>query len=185
MTQTQPVPDDKNWTWVLERACPDCGYDVSTIPQSELGAQVRANAASWRSVLQRGDIVTRRPPDGPEGPVWSALEYGAHVRDVYQLFGERMRKMLKKKNPSFANWDPNVTALKEDYQSQDPGKVAYALARNAGEFADLLDRVADDEWARTGERSDGSHFTVESLAYYALHDPIHHLWDVEQGFEKL
>ena len=21
------VPDDKNWTWVLERACPECGFD--------------------------------------------------------------------------------------------------------------------------------------------------------------
>ncbi|PVY29285.1 hypothetical protein C7458_10631 [Williamsia muralis] len=25
------VPDTKNWTWVLERPCPDCGFDPSEI----------------------------------------------------------------------------------------------------------------------------------------------------------
>jgi hypothetical protein len=27
-------------------------------------------------------------------------------------------------------------------------------------------------------RSDGSRFTVESLARYSIHDPVHHLADV-------
>ncbi|HEX6658909.1 MAG TPA: hypothetical protein VF065_12545 [Ilumatobacter sp.] len=35
------VPDDKNWTWVLERPCPDCGLETSTVdvskPQSGQG----------------------------------------------------------------------------------------------------------------------------------------------------
>ncbi|NDG11232.1 MAG: hypothetical protein EB111_05220 [Actinobacteria bacterium] len=29
-----------------------------------------------------------------------------------------------------------------------------------------------------GFRSDGSAFTVESIARYLMHDPVHHLWDV-------
>lgn len=24
------VPDTKDWTWVLERACPECGFDASS-----------------------------------------------------------------------------------------------------------------------------------------------------------
>ena len=31
---------------------------------------------------------------------------------------------------------------------------------------------------RTGLRSDGAHFTVDSFARYFLHDIEHHLWDV-------
>lgn len=181
-----PPPDEKNWTWVLDRPCEPCGYDASSFTRDELGAAVRTNAAAWRAVLGRGELVLQRPPvDEGQPVVWSALEYGAHVRDVYKIFHERIIKMLKKKNPTFKNWDPNETALAEKYHEQDPSRVAYSLAVNAGQFADLLDRLNDDEWARPGLRSDGSAFTVESLAFYALHDPVHHLDDVERGFEAL
>ena len=35
-----------------------------------------------------------------------------------------------------------------------------------------------DQWQRTGRRSNGSAFTVETLGRYHLHDVVHHLWDV-------
>lgn len=179
----QPTPDDADWTWVLERPCPDCGFDARAVERSQLGAKFRANAAAWRQVLGAGDRVLVRPP-GDEVR-WSALEYGAHVRDVYARFGERVELMLKKQDPQFANWDQDVTALEERYWEQDPGKVSYALAVNAGKLADTYDRVGGDEWDRTGRRSDGSVFTIETLGLYCLHDPVHHLWDVEQGFEAI
>ena len=34
-------PDTKDWTWVLERACPECGFDVSTFPREEIGSMIR------------------------------------------------------------------------------------------------------------------------------------------------
>ena len=42
----------------------------------------------------------------------------------------------------------------------------------------LRPRSADDEWDRTGFRSDGAAFTVATFARYLVHDPIHHLHDV-------
>ena len=29
-------PDDKDWTWVLDRRCPECGLDVSDYAISHL-----------------------------------------------------------------------------------------------------------------------------------------------------
>jgi hypothetical protein len=78
-------PDTKDWTWVLQRPCPECGLDTRDIDRDQIGAMVRANAASWQSLLA---------------------------------------------------------------------------------------------WQRTGSRSDGAHFTIESFARYFVHDPIHHLHDV-------
>jgi hypothetical protein len=40
--------------------------------------------------------------------------------------------------------------------------------------------VRGDQWQRTGNRSDGKRFTVESFARYMMHDPVHHLWDVSR-----
>ena len=92
--------------------------------------------------------------------------------------------MLKKrKPPTFNDWNQEVEAVKSDYASQDPAKVAYDLASNAGKFADLLDRVDDDEWDKEGIRSDGPRFTVESLARYMLHDVEHHLWDAREQLD--
>jgi hypothetical protein len=182
----QPTPDDKNWTWVLERPCPQCGYDVATIKRNQIGARLRANAAAWRGVLRRGEIVSVRPPsDATQGPVWSALEYGAHVRDVFDVFAKRIERMLRDDEPAFPNWDQDRTAIDKQYHLEDPARVTYELAVRAGRLADMIDRVSGDQWQRRGHRSDGSTFTVESLAYYLLHDPVHHLWDAEQGFEAI
>jgi hypothetical protein len=40
------APDTKDWTWVLERACPECGFDARAFPREEAGRMVRANAAA-------------------------------------------------------------------------------------------------------------------------------------------
>ena len=112
------------------------------------------------------------------------LEYGCHVRDVFEIFENRLRMMLKKrKPPTFRDWDQEQAAHKGEYAKQDPAKVAYDLASKAGKFADLIDRVSGDEWAKAGTRSDGAEFTVESLARYMLHDVEHHLWDARELLE--
>jgi hypothetical protein len=48
----------------------------------------------------------------------------------------------------------------------------------AGAVSALYRSVPDDAWERSGRRSNGSVFTISSLARYHLHDVVHHLWDV-------
>lgn len=181
-----PTPEDKSWMWVLDRPCPECGYDASAADRSELGGLIRANAAAWRSLLGRGDLVSVRPPV-PEGrsPVWSGLEYGCHVRDVYRVMGERLKLLLTKKEPTFPDWDQDREAITERYDQQDPSKVSYDLALTAGRVADTVDRIGDKQWDRVGYRSTGEEFTVERLVRYLLHDVIHHAHDVEEGYRLL
>lgn len=181
-----PPPDTKDWTWVLERPCPECGYRAEAVDRDQIGALMRSNAAGFRAALKRGDIVHQRPPVPPGGsPRWSGLEYGAHVRDVYKLANERLTRMIKKKGPTFPDWDQDGAAIEGDYASADPDKVSYDLAVTAGKVADLLDKIRGDDWQRSGTRSDGREFTIESLARYMLHDVTHHLWDVERGYDTI
>ncbi len=56
--------------------------------------------------------------------------------------------------------------------------MAGELAEAAEAIATRFEAVAADQWQRTGSRSDGAHFTVESFARYFIHDPVHHLYDV-------
>ena len=32
------VPDDKDWTWVVQRPCPECGYDATSVTRERRGA---------------------------------------------------------------------------------------------------------------------------------------------------
>ena len=182
----QPPSDPKDWTWVLERPCPECGFDAAAIDRGQLGAAIRSNAATWRRLLGRGELVGRRPPVAAGHEIkWSALEYGAHVRDVYELFLDRLNLMLSDDDPTFANWDQDEAAIEGRYADEDADRVAYSLAVAAGKLADAADRVHGDQWARTAHRSDGAPFTVQSFLTYLLHDVTHHVADVEAGYEAL
>ena len=167
------VPDDKNWTWVLERECPDCGYDGPSFEARRTGETVREIGARWVSVLARTDVRDRPTPG-----VWSPLEYACHVRDVFRIMDHRLALMLGSDGPAFENWDQDATAVEDDYAGQDPAVVANELTTAAAVFAARYDTVEGDQWGRTGTRSDGAVFTVESLARCMVHDPLHHLWDV-------
>ncbi|MCU0270827.1 MAG: DinB family protein [Acidimicrobiales bacterium] len=166
-------PDTKDWTWVLTRACLDCGFDASAFDARATGAAVRAVAASWQDQLARADVATR-----PSPTTWSPLEYGCHVRDVLVIGRRRLARMLAEDDPLFDNWDQDRTAVEEDYGAQDPDRVRDELAEVAAQVAELLDHVGDEAWSRPGRRSDGARFTVDSFARYLVHDPVHHLWDV-------
>lgn len=167
------IPDQKSWVWVLERRCEDCGFDASTFDPTTTGACLRDLGERWQAVLARPDVAVR-----PRPGVWSPLEYGCHVRDVFVIFDRRLTSMLEQDDPRFENWDQDRTAVEDDYGSQSAATVSAAIDSAASALAGRFDAVATDQWSRTGVRSDGSAFTVRTLAQYLMHDPVHHLWDV-------
>jgi hypothetical protein len=175
------VPDTKDWTWVLERQCPECGFDARAFPRELVGQMIRDNACSWQELLARPEGLTRRPSDDR----WSALEYACHVRDVLRLYDERLELMLTRDAPDFPNWDQDAAAVEARYNLQDPRQVAGDIIAGARRLAERFDGVTADAWERTGRRSDGANFTVESFARYLIHDPVHHLDDVARGFARL
>ena len=170
------VPDTKDWTWVLERPCPDCGFDPSAQSLTDLPGSFHDTAMTWSDVLARADVAHRPAPG-----VWSPLEYACHVRDVHELFAQRVRLMLDQDEPTFANWDQDETAAERDYASQDPATVVVELIEAAGTVAGIYATVTDATRGRRGIRSNGDEFTVETLGSYHLHDVVHHLHDVGAG----
>lgn len=170
------VPDDKNWTWVLDEVCPECGFDTSAFPREEVAPRIREQGAIWAGLLAGPGAAARTREDR-----WSTLEYGCHVRDVFRLYDVRLGLMLDEDNPIYANWDQDATAIESRYHEQDPAAVATELGTAAEALATRFDGVDGQRWGRLGRRSDGATFTVESFARYLLHDPVHHVWDVTAG----
>ena len=128
----------------------------------------------WRAVLRRPDAAER-----PDDETWSALEYACHVRDVFSLFDQRLNLMLDDDDARFENWDQDLTAIEKDYAGADPAVVSAELTAEGQQVAESFAGVREAEWGRKGLRSNGSEFTVLTLAQYFLHDVVHHLHDVD------
>ncbi|WP_028280470.1 DinB family protein [Arthrobacter sp. H5] len=164
-------PDTKDWTWVLNESCGECGFSAGDFPATKVADRIREDLPHWEEALRRGTVAERPGPN-----TWSGLEYAAHVRDVFVLFTERTELMLGQDNPVFADWDQDQAARELNYAGQVPLVVARDLVDSGEKYAALLE--ATTAWDRTGRRSNGSQFTVATLAQYGLHDVVHHLHDV-------
>jgi SAM-dependent methyltransferase len=179
MSEATIEPDTKDWTWVLDRPCPECAFDASAVTVDRIPEVVRDNATSWEAVLTLPDAAAR-----PEPGTWSPLEYACHVRDVHRIFDLRVGLMLDQDDPTFPNWDQDETALEEKYGEQDPATVAGELLEAAETVAERYESVPPGAWSRRGYRSNGSEFTVESIGIYHLHDLVHHAWDVRAAIAR-
>lgn len=166
-----PLADTKDWTFVISDGCPQCGFTPP--PPAQTGARLRATIPAWQRAL-----ATSTASDRPDPMTWSPVEYACHVRDVNELFRQRLELMLTEDNPTFANWDQDQAAIDSDYFHQQPREVLAQLIAETTATADAFDAVTGDQWQRPGVRSNGSEFTVATFAVYLLHDVEHHVWDV-------
>lgn len=170
---SQIVPDTKDWTWVLERPCPDCGLDSREIAPDAVGPAVRSSIPRFVAALVSDGVAER-----PDPATWSVLEYAAHVRDVFGVFDERLALMLGADSPSFPDWDQDAAAAAGRYYAQEPLQVGADLTGAGLRVASAFDAVEPGQWERTGLRSNGSAFTVQTLGQYFVHDIVHHLHDI-------
>lgn len=168
------IADNKDWTWVLARACPDCGFDASSTTPATLATTIPALLPRWQQALKRADVEQR-----PNDSTWSVLEYAAHIRDVFDLFAGRLEAMLATDNPTFSDWDQDQAALDGNYDSLEPSEVSGELVQCGQDAAEAFGAVNSELWERRGLRSNGTEFTILTLSGYFLHELIHHLHDVD------
>lgn len=168
------IADDKDWLWTLADQCSECGLDPSGVTVEEVADRAEAAAGEWFQILTGGWAVLTRP----EPDVWSPLEYGSHVRDVFELFDARLALMLVEDKPVFEHWDQDEAAESADYGTGDPEAVADELAGFSASLVQRIRGLEASQLGRTARRADGAEFTMEQVARMLLHEVVHHLWDV-------
>jgi hypothetical protein len=167
------TPDTKDWTWVLDRPCPECGFEASELHREDIGTRLLRAAKDLCSTLEQPGAHDRPAPT-----VWSPLEYACHARDVCRVFDDRLVQMLVADGPALANWDQDAAAVAGGYAAQDAVSVSEELWDDAQPLAARYNGLEESQWDRTATRSDGAQFTVVSIGQYLVHDLAHHVWDV-------
>ena len=92
-------------------------------PSAELQAHIGSvrEAIAAERALPDAEL-RRRPDDG----TWSALEYACHVRDVFALYDHRLALMVTEEDPTYPNWDQDVTAVEDGYGPGLDGRTVFA-----------------------------------------------------------
>lgn len=167
--------------------CEECGFDYEALHPTEAPAAIRAFAKRYRAPLSRflpgedGDALLRERP-APD--TWSALEYAAHVRDVFDNYDRWILQILHDDRPALEGPAPDDLAVERRYNHEDPAAVADTLAANAERLAATVEAVPADGWDRVGVRR-GEERSVRLHAGRAVHEGSHHLLDIGRGMRAI
>lgn len=162
------------WTRIQTDPCPQCGHHPAAEPPTTLGRMALDSAATWRSFLSEADEAYLRASPSPD--VWSPLQYGAHSRDMLQVFGDRILLAVGEEDPVVPWFDPGPEGWVR-YNLLDPYELADELDTSAGRLASIVAERAEHDWKRTARRDGVDRFTVAGLACFAVHEAHHHLLD--------
>jgi hypothetical protein len=159
--------------------CEECGFDPGRVADGELAGEIRRLGSRYRAPLTRllpgedGGVLRERP----QPTVWSAIEYAAHVRDVFDLFDARVALVLTGDRPVFEVVDHDQAVVAGGYRDLDAVVVAAQTTVSAEALAARLEGLGPSDWDRWGTR-EGETRTVREIAQRAVHEAHHHLLDI-------
>lgn len=113
--------------------------------------------------------LTSRPAAGK----WNAREIVHHLADSEMTSAIRLRLLLASTSPHIVGYDQDEFARRLHYdRPHDASLEAFAAARRT--TAELLDRMTDEDWTRSGTHTEHGTYTVEMwLEIYAAHAHDH------------
>lgn len=170
----------EGWQWprIARDACPQCGMYAAALPREALGPLLLESVVAWQEFLASADEPSLRT--NPEPGVFSPIQYGAHVRDIMRVYGDRIQLAIAEDNPTFPQFSPSSEVF-EGYNTMTVDELVTDLDVQARRLATIVGSLRNDEWERTLVRDGGSDgvftFTVHGQACYALHEAHHHLLD--------
>ncbi|MGO9873940.1 MAG: DinB family protein [Acidimicrobiia bacterium] len=158
--------------------CEGCGFDYDLTAASGAGASIVDGAAELGGLLIRDGAGRTRP----ESDVWSPIEYCCHVRDVLLVQRERVIAARLRDCPSFDPMGRDERVEYDGYAGQDAQHVVRQLDDAAMLFANVLARLAPNDWDRTVMYSYPKRFerSLRWVAVHTVHEVRHHLGDVRR-----
>lgn len=157
--------------------CEECGfiYDTDGADQSAAAIVGLADQLATRVSAPRADVRTRPAPT-----TWSPLEYACHVRDVLLVQRERVLLARRHSRPDLAPMGRDERAAHDGYNDQAVDDVCRQLRDAAAMFANVLTRLARDDWSRTVIYSypAPAERTLQWVTVHTEHELRHHLGDV-------
>jgi hypothetical protein len=143
--------------------------------RTELLRQYAAAADEVRKAVEHlSDAdLDRRPTDDPDEG-WTARQIVHHLADSEMTSAIRLRRLLAEDDPVIAGYDEAEFARRLHYDDRPIGPSLDAMAAARATSTQLLERLTEEDWARTGTHSESGPYDVEDwLRIYAAHGRDH------------
>lgn len=123
------------------------------------------------------DAVAAVPDDAwdhrPAAGEWTPREIVHHLADAEIVAADRLRRLLAEERPTILGYDERAFADRLWYD-RPVGVAVDTFAAVRAATAELLRRMTDADWARTGTHSEAGEFTPEQwLVWYSGHAGDH------------
>lgn len=166
---------------LLRGPCQECGFDWEAGPdaiQQELGSLGPTVDARLTPHL-----VDERIAVNPEPNVWSAVEYGWHLRNVLEFYRRRIEQILTTERATLLDSVPRSELAVSDPSGREA--TIAALRREAAATAELVDGLDQFDWWRVGIGNDGTERSLISLARRVAHESHHHQLDLARVLDTV
>lgn len=101
---------------------------------------------------------------------WSAAEIVQHLADSEMTSAIRLRWLLVEESPVIHGYDEALFATRLRYNERDIAPALEAFRGARATTAQLLERMAEEDWRREGTHTESGRYTVEDwLRIYAAH----------------
>jgi S-DNA-T family DNA segregation ATPase FtsK/SpoIIIE len=157
--------------------CDQCGFVYEEVAPDDVAGRLRAAPNRYRQAASNCSprVVQMRP----DPAVWSALEYGCHVRDVLLIQRDRAVLALVEDRPSFPRMYRDERVALCGYAQQGMDDVLAQLAMAAELCAMVFERLDGSGWSRplVYNWPEPAELDIAWLGRHTLHEVEHHLQD--------
>jgi DinB superfamily len=150
--------------------------------REEMAMEQRARAElverykeGFRVFAEALEGITDSELDARSGPQeWTPREVVHHMADSEMTSAIRLRRLIAEDAPTIQGYDQEEFAQRLFYGERPIEGSLQAVAAARRTTGDILDRLTDDQWARSGTHTESGRYGVEAwLEVYADHAHDH------------
>jgi hypothetical protein len=160
---------------VVSETCDECGFNAEEWSDAEALSAIEGLPARYVNAVGglTSDELLRRPVDNQ----WSIAEYADHVREV--LFGMRFLLDMAITQPGTDLGESPSSPFQFEPRRIEIDAALAGIEREATSLLVSLSELSPVEWHST-VTLDRTDVDPHWISRHAVHDPTHHLLDIER-----
>ncbi|NNM86641.1 MAG: hypothetical protein HKL96_12900 [Phycisphaerales bacterium] len=109
------------------------------------------------------------------GGGWTIAEIVLHLMDSDLILADRMKRVIAESEPTLIGFNESLFARNLFYQMLDPQAAADLFMRNRRLMAEILKRLSDENFQRTGMHNERGRISLRELLAMAIAHLDHHM----------
>ena len=106
---------------------------------------------------------------------WTIAEIVLHLMDSDLILADRMKRVIAESEPTLIGFNESLFARNLFYQMLDPQAAADLFMRNRRLMAEILKRLSDEHFQRTGMHNERGRISLRELLSMAIAHLDHHM----------